>query len=163
MLYVLLWMPLGLYLSLIYVCEKFRLHLSAISVNAPFQFFTVNNFMTIFEVFCWLFRHLATAIDTMVPIPSGVEEGWINGPILQTNAAHLTKMKHWSCFNKEAPAAWYSYTWKIFGSVQCLPCRHWNVFYIGSYSMFSLSRFSCSMFGRSRFGCSMFNHMMFSR
>jgi hypothetical protein len=43
-------------------------------------------------------------------------EGWANGPILQTIAAHLTKMKHWTRFNKDAPVAWYSYTYKFFGS-----------------------------------------------
>jgi hypothetical protein len=44
-----------------------------------------------FEVFCGIFRYLATVTDAMVP--SGLEEGWINGPILQTIAAHHTKMK----------------------------------------------------------------------
>jgi hypothetical protein len=42
------------------------------------------------------------------------EEGWVNGPILQTIAAHLTKMKNWTRFNKDAPVAWYSYTYKFF-------------------------------------------------
>ncbi len=42
------------------------------------------------------------------------EEGWTNGPILQTIAAHLTKMKHWTRLNKDAPVAWYSYTYKFF-------------------------------------------------
>jgi hypothetical protein len=41
---------------------------------------------------------------------SGVEEGWINGLFLQTNAGHHTKLKHLARFNKEALAAWYSYT-----------------------------------------------------
>ncbi len=44
------------------------------------------------------------------------EEGRVNGPILQTIAAHLTKMKYWTRFNKDAPVAWYSYTYKFFGS-----------------------------------------------
>jgi hypothetical protein len=42
------------------------------------------------------------------------EEGWINSPIMQTIAAHHTKMKHWTRFNKDAPVAWYSYTYKFF-------------------------------------------------
>jgi hypothetical protein len=36
--------------------------------------------------------------------------GWANGPILQTISAHLTRMKHWTRFNKNVPVAWYSYT-----------------------------------------------------
>jgi hypothetical protein len=43
------------------------------------------------------------------------EEGWTNGLILQTMAAHLTKMKHWTRFKKDAPVAWYSYNYKFFG------------------------------------------------
>jgi hypothetical protein len=46
------------------------------------------------------------------------EEGWTNGPILQTIAAHLTKMKHWTRLNKDATVAWYSYTYKFF-DVRC--------------------------------------------
>ncbi len=44
------------------------------------------------------------------------EEGWANGPILQTIAAHHTEMKHWAHFNKDAPVAWYSYNYKFFGA-----------------------------------------------
>jgi hypothetical protein len=54
-------------------------------------------------------------------------EGWANGPILQTIAAHNTKMKHWTRFNKDAPVAWYSYTYKFFGcSPQIAKLRWWT-------------------------------------
>ncbi len=48
------------------------------------------------------------------------EEGGTNGLILQTIAAHLTKMKHWTRFKKDAPVAWYSYNYKFF-AVGCTP------------------------------------------
>jgi hypothetical protein len=97
-------------------CGKF----SAVSVNVPLQFFALNNFNALFEDFCGVFHYLATVIEAMVP--SGVEEGWKNSLILQTNAAHLAKMKHWSRFNKDAPVAWYSYTYKFFALTTQLYC-----------------------------------------
>ncbi len=41
------------------------------------------------------------------------EEGWTNGPILQTIAVHLAKMKHWAHFKKDTPVTWY-YNYKFF-------------------------------------------------
>jgi hypothetical protein len=45
----------------------------------------------------------------------GRKGGYVNGLILQTNAAHHTKMKQCTRFNKDASAAWYSYNYKFFG------------------------------------------------
>ncbi len=42
--------------------------------------------------------------------------GYVNGLILQTNAAHHTKMKQWTRFNKDACSAWYSYNYKFFAT-----------------------------------------------
>jgi hypothetical protein len=56
------------------------------------------------------------------------EEGWVNGPILQTIAAHLTKMKYWTRFNKDAPVAWYSYTYKFFAVKTPPDSGGWQLF-----------------------------------
>jgi hypothetical protein len=47
--------------------------------------------LTLYLRFLWKFPLSGNSVEAMVP--SGVEKGWINGPIEQANAAHHTKMK----------------------------------------------------------------------
>ncbi len=47
-------------------------------------------------------------------LAGGRKSGYVNGLILQTNAAHHTKMKQWTRFNNDASAVWYSYNYKFF-------------------------------------------------